>query len=200
LESSLKRLHTDHVDLYQMHALTTLDEVKQALGPGGAAEAFVRARDEGLVRFLGFSAHSVEGALEAMRQFSFDTVMFPFNFVTYYEESFGPEVLDEAERQGMGRLALKAMARSPWPAGANRVYPKCWYEPISDPEMAGLALRFTLSMAVTAAVAPGHVELLRMAMDIAENFTPLTDNEKERLKAAAHSLSPIFHRNPGPDA
>lgn len=194
LETSLQRLRTDHVDLYQLHALTTLDEVKQVFAPGGAMETFLQARQEGKVRFLGFSAHSVEAALAALDQFSFDSILFPLNFVTYGKEGFGPQVMEKAQEKGVARLALKAMAHAPWAEGAARPWSKCWYEPVSEPGLANLALRYTLSLPITAAIPPGHVELFRRALDIADNFTPLTEDERLLLQQHAESLQPIFKK------
>lgn len=195
LETSLKRLRTDHFDLYQLHAITTLEDVEKALGPGGAMETFVGAREKGYVRYLGFSAHSVEAALEAMRRFDFDTILFPFNWVCWMRGNFGPQVLKEARRRGMGCLALKAMAKAPWPAGAERTAPKCWYEPHFDPAEAALALRFTLSLDVTAAIPPGDERLFPLALEVASRFKPLTEAERRQLQAKAETLEPLFRHN-----
>jgi predicted aldo/keto reductase-like oxidoreductase len=192
LETSLSRLRTDHFDLYQLHALTTKEDVEKALGVGGAIETFLRAREEGKVRFLGFSAHSVEAALTAIARFDFDTVLFPFNWVCFYRGNFGPQVVRAARAKKMGLLALKAMARSPWPEGVKRDYPKCWYQPVSDPAEAELALRFTLSEPITAAIPPGEYRLFQMALSIASRFKRLGRKERELLQAKAVELQPIF--------
>jgi len=110
LNQSLKNLRTDHLDLYQMHSLETKEDVDQAFGPGGAIEAFVRAKKEGKTRFLGFSAHSVEAALAAMGLFDFDTVLLPINSGCWFKGNFGPQVVEKAQGKGMGILALKAGA------------------------------------------------------------------------------------------
>jgi aryl-alcohol dehydrogenase-like predicted oxidoreductase len=195
LRESLRKLRTDHVDLYQLHALAKPEDIEQAFGPGGALEAFVAARQQGLTRFLGFSAHSVEVALDAMRRFAFDSVLFPINYVLYQEANFGHQVVALAKEQGIGRLALKAMARTKWPEATPREarpFQKCWYEPITDPEEASLALRFTLSEPITAAIPPGEPTLFRMALDAAERFQPLTDGERAELSQRAAGLQPIF--------
>jgi aryl-alcohol dehydrogenase-like predicted oxidoreductase len=80
LEQSLKNLRTDHFDLYQLHAITKLEDVKKILGKGGAIETFLEARKEGKVRLIGFSAHSAEAAMALMQGFDFDTIMFHVNF------------------------------------------------------------------------------------------------------------------------
>jgi aryl-alcohol dehydrogenase-like predicted oxidoreductase len=192
LRQSLARMQTDHFDLYQLHALTSREEMEQALGPGGALEAFLEAREAGLIRHIGFSAHSVETALAAMDRFDFDSVLFPTNFVLYHQANFGPQVVERAAQRGIGRLALKAMARTHWAEGQPKSFSKTWYEPIADPEEAALALRFTLSQPITAAIPPGEATLFRLAVDIAERFQPLTPEEAEELRRRASALQPIF--------
>jgi aryl-alcohol dehydrogenase-like predicted oxidoreductase len=193
LRDSLQRLRTDHFDLYQLHGLTTREELEQAFAPGGAMETFVAARDQGQARYLGFSAHSVETALEALERFPFDSVLFPTNWVNYFQANFGPQVVAKAQEKGVARLALKAMARTLWPEGTKEhAFAKCWYEPITDPEEAALAVRFTLSQPITAAIPPGEEKLFRMALDIADRFQPITEPELAELQRRAQGLKPLF--------
>jgi predicted aldo/keto reductase-like oxidoreductase len=192
LEQSLRKMRTDHFDLYQLHAMTTADDVERVFAPGGAMETFVAARQAGTVRFLGFSAHSVDAAMALLQRFAFDTILFPTNFATWHAGSFGPQVLAAAQAKGMGILALKAMARGPWPAGAARTHPKCWYQPLSTPDDAMRGLRFTLSHPVTAAVPPGDETLFTLALDLASRFTPLTEDEARRIKEEGLRQTPLF--------
>jgi predicted aldo/keto reductase-like oxidoreductase len=192
LESSLKKMRTDHFNLYQLHAVAKLGEVEQILKPGGALEAFLEAKKEGKIHFIGFSAHSVEAALALMDRFEFDTILFPFNFATWYAGNFGPQVLAKAQEKKMGILALKALANRPWPEGATKTFSKCWYEPLSEPSEAMLGLRFTLSHPITAAIPPGDENLFRMALQLAAKFTPLSSSEVEALKQKAMKSEPIF--------
>jgi aryl-alcohol dehydrogenase-like predicted oxidoreductase len=193
LEQSLKNLRTDHFDLYQHHAVTTLEEVDTILGPGGAMETFVEAKAEGKIRFIGFSAHSVEAALAMMERFDFDTILFPFNFTAWNAGNFGPQVMARAKEKNMGILALKAMARGPWQEGADRKkYPKCWYEPLSDPEDILMGLRFTLSHPVTAAIPPGDEGLFRQALAVADRITPLSKSELKSIEEKALKGVPLF--------
>ncbi len=192
LEKSLSNLRTDHFDLYQLHAVEKPEDVETILGPKGALETFVSARKAGKVRFLGFSAHSVEAALALMKAFDFDTILFPVNFATWYAGQFGPQVLDAAQKKSMGILALKAMAKSRIARGAARPYNKCWYTPLDDAESALKGLRFTLSHPVTAAIPPGDENLFRLALDLAPKFTPLSRQETEAIKIEAMKVDPIF--------
>lgn len=195
LDRSLGRLRTDHFDVYQIHAILNLDEVEAVFAPGGAMEVAVKARDEGKTRFIGFSAHSAEAAVEMLRRFPFDSVLFPFNFAAFYHGGFGPQVIEAAQGRGAGLLALKGMARTSLPDGTTmeqRPWAKSWYEPIVGEETASLALRFTFSLPVTAAIPPGHLELWEMAMRVAQDPQPLTKSEEERLRALAMATKPLF--------
>jgi aryl-alcohol dehydrogenase-like predicted oxidoreductase len=192
LDRSLRKMRTDHFDLYQHHAVTKLEDVDKILGPDGAMEAFEAARKAGKVRFLGFSAHSVEAALALMDRADFDTILFPVNFGTWYAGDFGPQVLARAQEKKMGILALKALAKGPVDKGKPKKHPKCWYEPLDQPEEAGMALRFTLSHPVTAAIPPGDENLFKMALGLAANFEPLTGGEVDAIKQKGAAASPIF--------
>jgi predicted aldo/keto reductase-like oxidoreductase len=198
LASSLGKLKTDHVDLYQLHALSKTEDVQQALGPRGALETFRKAREDGKIRFIGFSAHSQEAALQAMEQFDFDTVLFPFNFVCFLKVDFGPAVMKKAKEKRMGILALKALARQPWPnADLKKEWPKAWYQPLTDPVELALGLRFTLSQPITAAVPPGDARLFYPALEVARSFTPLSRQEDNDVRRLASDLKPLFELHPG---
>jgi aryl-alcohol dehydrogenase-like predicted oxidoreductase len=195
LKRSLERLRTDHLDLYQLHAIADVKkDLDVIFGKGGAMEVFLEARKSGQVRFLGFSAHSVEAALAALDRYDFDSVLFPVNFTCFYKGSFGPQIIEKARSKGAARLALKGLARQQWPKGdpQRKKFSKCWYQPLTDPREAELGLRFTLSQSVTAAVPPGEESLFRLALDIAMKFQPITPEEEEELKALAATLNPIF--------
>ncbi len=193
LEQSLSNLRTGHFDLYQHHAVTTLKDVDILLGPGGAMETFIEARREGKIRFIGFSAHSVEASLALMERFDFDTILFPFNYATWYNGNFGPQVLAMAKQKNMGILALKAMAKGPWEQGADRSkYPKCWYEPLVTAPDIEMGLRFTLSHPITSAVPPGEEELFRMALSLSGKIKPLKRSELETIKEKALKGTPLF--------
>lgn len=192
LETSLKRAHTDHFDLYQFHAVTTLDEVAQILGPGGAAETFIKAKEQGLLRYIGFSAHSVEAALALLDQFPVDSVLFPLNVVSIKNGNFGLQILEKAKEKGAARLSLKAMALTPWEAGEAHTYSKTWYKPIDDPDLQDKALRYILGLDITAAIPPGHYELYRRAVDIAARYQPLSPEELADLEQRIQPLTPLF--------
>jgi aryl-alcohol dehydrogenase-like predicted oxidoreductase len=195
LEESLRLLQTDHLDLYQFHALTKMADLDKVLGPGGAMETMEAAKKEGKIRYIGFSVHSAETALAAMDRYNFDTVLFPVNFVLFSQANFGPQILKKAQEKGMGILALKGMAKTVWPEGQKKDHPepKCWYQPATYPEEASLGLRWTLGHPITAALPPGDEKYFRLAMDVAQNYQPLESHEEQMLMARATGAEPIFH-------
>jgi len=192
LEESLRLLQTDHVDLYQLHGLSKEEEVDAVMAPGGALETFVRAREKGQALHLGFSAHSVPTALKALDAFHFDSVLFPLNAVCIENGHFGPQVLEAAARKGTACLALKALAWTPWPQGAEHAQPKCWYEPITDRELVRLALTYTLSLPVAAAIPPGDPEVFKMAVELGLIYSHLTGEERAELLRRMAGVEPIF--------
>ncbi|HET8548529.1 MAG TPA: aldo/keto reductase [Bryobacteraceae bacterium] len=195
LERSLQRLHTDHFDLYQFHAVSSIKDVDEILRVGGAGDLFIKARDEGKVRFLGVSAHSAEAAIKLMDNYPLDSILFPVSFNTWAKGKFGPQILDFAKRKNITRLALKAMALGRWPKGTDQKstkYPKCWYQPIDDPVLAEKALRWTLSQDITAAVPPGDERLYELALDIASRSRPMKEKEREALLTQPVAAEPLF--------
>ncbi len=195
-EESLRRLHTDYFDLYQFHAVGSMEDADKILAPGGAGEYFLKLKKEGKVRYLGFSAHHAEAALKLMDALPLDSVLFPVNFAAWDKGGFGPQILAKAKQKGMARLALKAMALGQWPkdlARADRKYRKCWYEPVDNRELAQLALRFTLNQDITAAIPPGDERLFDLAMDLAAAPLPkLGPAELAELRSRTAKAEPIF--------
>jgi aryl-alcohol dehydrogenase-like predicted oxidoreductase len=194
LENSLKVLKTNHFDLYQLHAMSKMEDVDTVLGKSGALETFLKAKEEGKVRFLGFSAHNEDVALRLLDEFPFDSVLFPINYVCMAQGHFGSRLLAKAKEKNVARLALKALAYTRWASKEekNANNPKCWYKPINDLEHARQALRYTLSQDITAAIPPGDEKVYRIAEILAAQFTPLNTGEKEALLASSKNVTPIF--------
>jgi aryl-alcohol dehydrogenase-like predicted oxidoreductase len=195
LNESLKRLRTDYLDLYQLHSITDVkDDVDAVFAKGGAIEVFLEAKKQGRIRYLGFSAHSEQAALAAMDRYDFDSVLLPINFATFYKGDFGPRVIAAAKSKGTAILALKSLARQEWSEDdpLRKQYPKCWYQPLIERDDARLALYFTLSQPITAAIPPGEESLFRMALDLALNFKPISRRDLEKVKQTAESINPIF--------
>ncbi|MDR3792045.1 MAG: aldo/keto reductase [Terracidiphilus sp.] len=195
LDESLRLLKTDHFDLYQFHALTKRTDLDKVLGPGGAMETMEAAKKAGKLRYIGFSVHSVETALEAMDRYPFDTVLFPLNWLLVSQANFGLQIMEKAREKQMGILCLKGMAKTVWTTGEkpNHPEPKCWYNPAAFPEEASLGLRWTLGHPITAAIPPGDEKYFRLAMDVAQNYKPLEAHEEKQLLAGGAGVEPFFH-------
>ncbi len=187
LEETLRRLGTDHLDLYQLHAVTdvaTLDE------RAAAAETILAARDEGLVRFVGVTGHDLgtpAAQLEAVRRYDLDTVMLPVFPRVWAEPGYRADaeaLLAEAAARDLGVMAIKAVARRPW--GDRPPTHDAWYEPHTDPAAVTAGVRFTLSTpGVHAFCTPGDLRVLPLALAAAEAFTPMTDAERDEAVANA---------------
>ncbi len=193
LEKSLSTLRTDHFDLYQHHAVEPADW-RRIIGPAGAMEALVSAKRAGKIRFVGLSTHSVEVATAAIEHGELDTIMFPINYVLATRSGFGPQVIEQARRKGLGIFAIKGMARGKYAAGLpeSARTPKCWYQPCALPREAALAYRWTLSQPVTAAMPPGNPAWFRLALDIATDFRPITEAETRELLGYLPGADPLF--------
>ncbi len=193
LEQSLKYLRTDYFDLYQFHAVTSVEDVHTIMGPGGALETFLEAQKEGKIRYIGFSAHSVEAAMALMDSFDFDTIMFPFHYGSWNAGNFGPQVMERAKEKNMGIIALKAMAKGRWPQGADRSkWTKAWYEPLATREDALTGLRFSLSHPITTAIPPGEASLFHLALELRDEIKPMSQDEIDQLKIQSRNITPIF--------
>ncbi len=192
LEGSLEALRTDYFDLYQLHALKTMEDVETVFGPGGAMETFTAARDEGLVHHLGFSAHTEEAAIAAMDRFDFDTTLFPINSVCIENGDFGPAVIQKSDERDVAILAIKGLAWTTVDDRNDRPYPNCWYQPVEDPDLARLSLGYTLDQPVVAAVSPASAELLVLAVEVALRHQPLTDDRRGELMRHLEGVRPIF--------
>lgn len=188
-ERSLQRLHTDHFDVYQIHELSTMKDVDEAFGPDGIMEMMVKAKQDGSVRKLGFSAHSEEAALKAMSLYEFDTVMFPVNWQLNKLRGQGTEVCREAKKQDMGILAIKPFVHRGWKGREEKessTYPgKAWYKPMDtdDREFAIATLRYALDMGVDVLVPPGNFRSFSFCIDNIEEVLgkPLSAYEKKLL-------------------
>ena len=194
LEESLRALQTDYFDLFQLHAMTTEEDFEQAMGTGGALEAVKEAKAAGKVRNIGFSAHDETTAVRLIETGEFDTVMFPFNFISFNMAGVGHKVLEAANKQNMGIIAIKCLARcrltpdqaaedNPFSGGSNRKreFPiafhkdyMTWYQPEDNPTRAEQLWRFTLSLpGLTAAIAPGNIDIFfNMALELAKLGDP----------------------------
>lgn len=187
LENSLSVLGCDAFDLYQLHAVTDLDELSARKG---AAAAILQARDEGLCRFVGITGHDAGAPAahaEALRRWDLDTVMFPVSPRLWGEPSYrrtAEALLSLCGERDIGVMAIKAVSRQPWSVGPEARAATTWYEPFTSPEDVARGIRFTLSTpGVHAFCTPGDMTLLPRALEAAIGYAPM--NEEERASAIA---------------
>jgi hypothetical protein len=156
-------------------------------------EAILKAKQEGKVNYIGFSAHTTKAAIEVMNGFKFDTVMFPINFVEYYNRGFGKEVLALAEEQGAGVLAIKPLSWGAWPDGAKKTR-EWWYSSVETVPDIHLAMRFALSQKqVVAGIPPSFLDLVDRAIEACQAGVPALDKAgEEKLKTMAQNRGSIF--------
>jgi aryl-alcohol dehydrogenase-like predicted oxidoreductase len=180
LEVSLERLGCDSFDLYQLHAVTDLSELDRR---ADAVQAILRAREEGLCRFIGITGHNLTTAatqLEALRRYDLDTVMLPLNPRVMADPGYRDDVealLELAQARDVGVMAIKAGAARPW-ASAER-FATTWYEPYTTEEDLRRGISFALSLpGVAACCTPGDLDVLAVALRAASAAKPLDPRER----------------------
>jgi aryl-alcohol dehydrogenase-like predicted oxidoreductase len=189
LRLSLEKLRTDKFDLHQLHAVTSFEELDQVTGKGGALEALVEARDEGLTDYIGITGHGNQSPavfLEALRRFDFDSILFPINFIQFgrpdYKENTR-NLLRECKEKEVGVMVIKAVAARPW-GDRDHTY-TCWYEPFDTQEMIQKGVNFALSQdGVTGLCTTGDINILPMFLKACENFSPIDNTEQDELVAS----------------
>ena len=196
LQETLQRLQTETLDLYQCHAVTTMEELDKVTMKGGALETLVKARDEGLTKYLGITGHGVDAPkiyLEALRRFDFDTVLFPLNFVQMANpeyRKYAEELIAECKAKDVGTMIIKAITKAPW--GDRPHTATTWYEPFDQMEEIQPAVNFSLSYEVTGLCTAGDTRVLPMFLRACENFTRLNPDEIEQKIKTAGQYEPLF--------
>ena len=204
INRSLERLQTDHIDLIQHHAVTNLEELELVLRPGGALEATIQAKEQGLVRAIGITGHGHQAPrthLQALRRFPFDTVLTPLNYVLYQNEAYRLDLealTSEIKRQDAGLMVIKAIAQRPWPEGAPHTY-DTWYEPFDRQEFINAAIAFVLSFPeVTGLATAGDINLLPMIVEAEKQADAMPPERiEEILSGALDYVSPFAAGGPG---
>ncbi|UQZ86909.1 2,5-diketo-D-gluconic acid reductase A [Paenibacillus konkukensis] len=195
---SLERLQTDRLDLLQMHAVGTIEELDKCTAPGGALEALLEAKDEGVIKAIGITGHGHQAPvthLEALRRFPFDTVLLPLNYHLYslpeYREAFDA-LLEEAGRQNTALRVIKAIAKGPWGEEQDRAY-ATWYEPFDRQEIIDACVHFVLSFKGVAGFASaGDIHLFPKIVDAVERYGSMSDEEAQRVLSAINGYRSPF--------
>jgi aryl-alcohol dehydrogenase-like predicted oxidoreductase len=175
IRRSLDRLRTDHVDLIQLHALVHPDEWEQALSPGGALEAAIQAREEGLVRFIGVTGHGWNVAVmhkRSLERFDFDSILLPWNWYTAHHETYGQdfeETVKICAERNVAVQTIKSIARGPWAAGV-KPNTTTWYQPLENEEDIRAAVHWVLGRPGIFLNSVGDVDLLPAVLRAADDL------------------------------
>ncbi len=196
MQGSLKRLQTEAFDLYQCHAVTTMEELDAVTRRGGALEAFVQARQEGLTKHIGITGHGVDAPriyLEALRRFDFDSILFPLNFVQMANPEYrraAEELIATCRAKDVGTMVIKTVTKGPW--GDRQRTATTWYEPFENMDEIQRGVNFALSYDVTGLCTAGDTRILPMVLRACENFSRLSQGELEEMIKSGEQYEPLF--------
>lgn len=196
LQRSLEKLRVDSFDLYQIHAITSIEQLDEALRPDGALDAILDAREQGLTKYIGITGHGNDSPavfLEALRRFDFDTILFPINFVQFADAKYRADthaLLAECRQRDVGTMIIKAVGKGVW-----REQPRThttWYVPFDTAAEIQTAVNFALSQDVTGLCTAGDLNVLPLFLDACEHYQPMSADEQENLIATAGQYESVF--------
>lgn len=196
MQTSLKRLQVEQFDLYQIHAITSQEDLDAVFAKGGVIETMIKAKEEGLTRYLGITGHGMQTPrlfLQAIERFDFDTVMFPLNYALMGQDAYREDALaliEECNKKDIGRMIIKSVAKGPW-----NEKPKThttWYEPFNTPAYIQEAVNFVLSQDVTGLCMAGDVTVIPMILQACEKFERLSADEQAELMEKGKTMEMIF--------
>ena len=195
LKRSLEALRVDSFDLYQFHAVNDLETLNAILSPGGAMEAFLEAREQGLVRHIGITGHRAFVQVEALNRFDFDTVLFPLSRVLAAHRNDYTDfsiLVDYAKQKGVGMIVIKAFAKQLWQSDMRKY--RTYYEPFDEQKDIDKSLWYALSQGVTTAAMPADFHLWPKIIDAANRLRNIDDREQREVVAEVRKYQPIFPR------
>lgn len=196
MQVSLQRLQTETFDLYQCHAITTMEELDAITMKGGAVEAIVKAREAGLTKHIGITGHGINAPkiyLEALRRFDFDSVLFPLNFVQMAIPEFrknAEELIEMCKTRDVGTMVIKSITKGPWSEKQHTA--TTWYEPFDRIDEIQKGVNFALSHDVTGLCTAGDTRVLPLVLEACENFARLGQAEMEEMIEFGRQYEPLF--------
>ena len=196
LHRSLERMRVDQIDLIQLHCLVDPAEWEIAMGPGGALEALIEARAQGLVRFIGVTGHGVTAPAmhrRSLQRFDFDTVLLPYNYMMMQNPAYAADVralLRLCRRRNVGLQTIKSIARGPY-GDAPRTH-GTWYAPLKDQKTIDRAVHWVLSNPTMFLNTAGDIHLLPLVLDAASRFTRKPTSTVMERMVGAETLAPLF--------
>jgi len=196
IDRSIDRLGVDHVDLWQIHSIADPIEWDQALSPGGALDAALLAREEGLIKWIGVTGHGAQIAAthrRSLERFDFDSVLLPYNFITmqnpYYRDNFDA-LLTTCQERNVAVQTIKSIAHRPWMESDHTR--TTWYQPFEEPDDIDLAVWWAMGRREVFVNSVGDVDLLPLVLDAASRFGEAPDESAmQALLSRSHS-EPLF--------
>ncbi len=196
LQRSLKRLKVDSIDLWQMHGLTNPVGWDKAMGPGGTLEAFIEARDQGLVRFLGVTGHGYKVPtvhLRSLERFDFDTVLLPYNYLfmqnSRYVTAFN-ELIELCNQRNVAVQTIKSIARRPWEGPRN--FNTYFYEPLETQMAIDKSVHWSLGLSESFLITAGDMQLLPKMLDAAKRFDKRPSETEMKAIVEKFDIKTIF--------
>lgn len=196
MQESLLRLKTSTFDLYQFHAVTTMEELDQITMSGGALEAVLKAKQAGLTKYIGITGHGVNAPaiyLEALKRFDFDSVLFPLNFIQMNNPAYrasAEALIAECVKKDVGMMIIKSITKGPW--GNQEHFASTWYEPFEQSDAIQKSINFALSYPVTGICTAGDIKILPRVIQACQNFTPMPAIDRENLILSGKNYEPLF--------
>jgi aryl-alcohol dehydrogenase-like predicted oxidoreductase len=196
IRRSLERLRVDRVDLIQLHNLVDPDEWAMAMGPGGALEAAIQARDEGLARFIGVTGHGTTVAamhLRSLERFAFDAVLLPYNYPMMQNRQYAADfeaLVARCQEQNVAVQTIKAVTRAPW--GDKPHAAATWYEPLRDQDAIDRAVHWVLGRPSIFLNTVGDIAVLPQVLDAADRFEARPPEAAMRELVAQQEMEPLF--------
>jgi aryl-alcohol dehydrogenase-like predicted oxidoreductase len=196
IRRSLDRLGVDHVDLIQLHNLVDVIEWETALREGGALEAAIEARDEGLVRFIGVTGHGLTVArmhLRSLQRFPFDSVLAPYSYIQLQDAHYAAdfeELRAVCAERGVAVQTIKAITLAPWDGREQTA--GTWYEPLTEQDDIDLAVHWVLGRPGVFLNTVGDITLLPKVLDAASRHQARPPNEAMTELASRRKLVPLF--------
>lgn len=196
LHRSLERLHVDHVDLWQLHNLVDPQEWETALAPGGALEAAIAARAEGLVRFIGVTGHGVTVAdrhRRALERFAFDSVLLPYSFMLVQNPAYAADfeaLAAVCRERDVAVQTIKSIVQAPWGDAAHTR--ATWYRPLEEQADIDKAVHWVLGRPGVFLNTVGDIHVLPKVLDAASRFAGRPGEPDMRALVAARQMAPLF--------
>jgi aryl-alcohol dehydrogenase-like predicted oxidoreductase len=196
IHHSLERLRVDQVDLIQLHNLVEPGEWEVAMGPGGALEAAIEARDQGLVRFIGVTGHGITVAAQhkrALERFDFDSVLLPYNYVLMQNQQYAADfeaLVALCQQRNVAVQTIKSITRAPW--GERDHTRATWYEPLEEQADIDLAVHWVLGRPGMFLNTVGDIHVLPKVLDAASRFQARPSDATMREALEKLDMAPLF--------